>query len=78
MSIINGSFAPQDDDSPRFVLVEADLFLDLVDALSERENLSYDIEMGTPYRGTITYYEPTIYETEPHPDPLDVTEPDTG
>ena len=71
MSIIPGGFTPvNEDDIP--VLIARELFEDMLAAVEKRDGKALEVKYGSTYRGTVTYCEATIYEMEPHPDPLTV------
>jgi hypothetical protein len=71
MTHLHGGFTPVNDDAP--VLVERELFEQMVEAMAKAEGKEFTLEYTT-LRGTITYANATVYETEPHPDPLTVGE----
>lgn len=62
------SFAPQDPDTPKMVLMSEGLFEELVAAMAEKKGVTLTVEWGSAIRGTVTYWEPTVYE---HLDPQD-------
>lgn len=66
------AFTPQDDDN-KAALVSKDLFDELLDCWKRcNPDRNVEVEWGGAHRGTVTYYEPTIFELDPHPDPLTV------
>ena len=70
MSMIRGGFTPVDDDAP--VLVSRELFEEMLEAVAKRDGKELEPKYSGTYRGTLTYVEATVYEMEPHPDPLNV------
>lgn len=56
----------------RLVLMDADLFDELVESMAEKDGKDYTVEYGGAFTRTVTFFQPTIYENDPHPDPLTV------
>ena len=56
------------------ILVSKELFEDMLEAVEQRDGKSLTVEYSGTLRGTVTYCEATVYELEPHPDPMTVAE----
>lgn len=69
--VIPGAFTPTDEMTIP-VLVDRTLFEDMVGAIEERDGKTLEVKYGGTMRGTLTYCEATVYEVEPHPDPMTV------
>ena len=66
------AFTPKDEENMA-ALVSKPLFDELMDlyrAAHPEKNI--EVDWGGAIFGTCTYYVPTVYESEPHPDPLSV------
>lgn len=60
----------------RVVLMAEPLFDEYIRLLQQHEGKSLTVEWGEKKYASVVYYEPTIYETDPHPDPLSVGQED--
>ena len=54
------------------VLVSREVFENMLEAVEQRDGKTFEVDYRGTIRGTVTYCEATVYETDPHPDALTV------
>jgi len=52
------------EEGDRFVLITEEVFMSMVEELSEHQDREFEVEWGEPIFGTHTYYSPTVYVHE--------------
>ena len=61
----------------RVVLMSEPLFLEFIKLREQQTGKKHTVEWGEKHvRSYLPYFEPTIYEEDPHPDPLAVGQED--
>lgn len=67
------AITPQSDEL-KAALVAKPLFDELIECWKQVKGKEVEVEWGPAHRKTVTFFEPTIYELDPHPDPLTVAD----